>query len=188
MRQAGVASNRQRLAVPARTRRRAGRGKRRRRKFGIRERRGRSVCPNACMRQDSDRHSLRLGVHLTREHAAHADRKFDAWLMSPCGIAIDLQASRTCQPPPLRCSRFQETLYGCSLLAPGGAPAREAAAKARRERCDPAVQRVSAPRFGKPYAVSEDLSQYPVKRRTRRGQTGRARKISQRSSGKKRVR
>ncbi len=86
----------------------------------MRERRGRPVCPNAHMRQDSDRHPLRLGVHLTREHAAHADRKFDAWLMSPCGIAIDPQASRTCQPPPLRCSRFQETLYGCSLLSPGG--------------------------------------------------------------------
>jgi len=108
---------------------RQARGRRRRRKSGMRERRRRRVCPTACMRQDSDRHSLRMGVHLTREHAAHADRKFDAWLMSPCGIAIDPQASRTCQPPPLRCSRFQETLYGCCLLASGGSQAREAAAR-----------------------------------------------------------
>src|ERR1022692_2343877 len=54
-----------------------------------------------------DRHSL-LVVRSIREDASQADRKFDAWLMSPCGIAIDLQASRTCQPPPLRSSRFQE--------------------------------------------------------------------------------
>ena len=53
-------------------------------------------------------------VYLDREHAAQADRKFDAWLTSPCGIAIDPQASRTCQPPPLRCSRFQEALHGCA--------------------------------------------------------------------------